>query len=150
MLLWLSIDGLLREKSGGGKSLDDFARSFFGTDDGSRVTRTYTFDDICSALNRIAPYDWAAFLHERLDTHADTHLLDGLTRAGYRLIFTDTPTESFRQTEADSGNVDLGYSIGPRHRHRRHRAIGVVGRRGLPRRRQRRRSHRQREWRGLQ
>ena len=112
VLLWLSVDGLLREKSGGSRSLDDFARSFFGIDDGSRVTRTYTFEDVCAALNRIAPYDWTSFLRERLDTHDDAHLLDGLTRTGYRLIFTDTPTESFRQTEADSGNIDLGYSIG--------------------------------------
>jgi len=112
VLLWLAVDGVLREKSDGRRSLDDFARSFFGIDDGSRVTRTYTFEDVCAALNRIAPYDWASFLRERLDTHGDAHLLDGLRRAGYALVFTDTPTEAFRQAEADGGSVDLGYSIG--------------------------------------
>jgi predicted metalloprotease with PDZ domain len=112
VLLWLTVDGVLREKSGGRRSLDDFARSFFGIDDGSRVTRTYTFEDVCAALNRIVPYDWAAFLRERLDTHDDSRLLDGLTRAGYALVFIDTPTEAFRQAEADGGSVDLGYSIG--------------------------------------
>ncbi len=112
VLLWLTVDGLLREKSGGSRSLDDFARSFFGIEDGSRVTRTYTFEDVCAALNRIVPYDWSAFLRERLDTHVDTHLFDGLTRAGYRLAFNDTPTEAFRQAEADSDTVDLGDSIG--------------------------------------
>ncbi|MEP7043482.1 MAG: M61 family peptidase [Dokdonella sp.] len=112
VLLWLAVDGLLREKSGGRASLDDFARGFFGIDDGSRVTHTYTFEDVCAALNRIVPYDWAAYLRARLDTHSDANLLDGLTRAGYRLAFSDTPTESFRQTEADGGTLDLGYSIG--------------------------------------
>jgi predicted metalloprotease with PDZ domain len=112
VLLWLAVDGLLREKSSGSKSLDDFARGFFGIEDGSRITRTYTFEDVCAALNRIVPYDWVAFLRDRLDTHVDTRLFDGLTRAGYRLAFSDTPTEAFRQAEADGGTVDLGYSIG--------------------------------------
>jgi predicted metalloprotease with PDZ domain len=28
------------------KSLDDFAHAFFGVDNGSYVTKTYTFDDV--------------------------------------------------------------------------------------------------------
>ena len=36
-LIWLDVDTLIREKTGGKKSLDDFARSFFGGHDGSCV-----------------------------------------------------------------------------------------------------------------
>jgi predicted metalloprotease with PDZ domain len=50
-LIWLDADTLIRQLSGGKKSLDDFARSFFGVNDGSYVTATYTFDDIVRALN---------------------------------------------------------------------------------------------------
>ncbi len=90
-LVWLDADTLIRERSGGTKSLDDFARTFFGIDNGSDVTRTYTFDDVVAALNAIQPYDWATFLRTRLLDVAPTPPLDGLTRGGYRLTYTDTP-----------------------------------------------------------
>ncbi len=66
-LIWLDADTLIREKTGGKKSLDDFARLFFGVHDGSYVTETYTFDDIVRALNAVVPNDWAGFLHARVD-----------------------------------------------------------------------------------
>jgi predicted metalloprotease with PDZ domain len=63
MLIWLDADTLIRQRSKGKHSLDDFAHAFFGINDGSYVTVTYTFDDIVAALNAVEPYDWAAFLH---------------------------------------------------------------------------------------
>ena len=41
-LVWLDADTLIRERSGGKKSLDDFARGFFGINNGSWVSETYT------------------------------------------------------------------------------------------------------------
>ena len=37
---------MIREKTGGKKSLDNFAATFFGVDNGSFVTHTYTFEDV--------------------------------------------------------------------------------------------------------
>ena len=111
VMLWLYVDALIREKSGGHKSLDDFAHSFFGIDGGSRITKTYTFDDVCAALNSVTPYDWASFLHKRLDSEK-ADVLDGLERQGWRLVFADTPTDTFRQDEDDAGVSNLAYSIG--------------------------------------
>ena len=54
-LIWLDADTNIRELSGGNKSLDDFARLFFGIDNGSYVTRTYTFDDLVATLNKVQP-----------------------------------------------------------------------------------------------
>ena len=68
-LVWLDADTLIRERSGGKRSLDDFARTFFGVHDGSYVPLTYTFDDVVTALNAVEPYDWATFLRERLNGH---------------------------------------------------------------------------------
>ncbi|EGY02446.1 peptidase M61 [Nitrospirillum viridazoti Y2] len=112
VLLWLDADSLIRERTGGKRGLDDVARALFGGPAGDRVIRTYGFDDVCAALNSVLPFDWATFLRRRLDAHDDTGLLDGLTRGGYRLVFTDTPTDYFRQTETDGGGIDLSYSIG--------------------------------------
>ena len=37
-LIWLDVDTLIREHSSGRRSLDDFARAFFGMNNGSLVT----------------------------------------------------------------------------------------------------------------
>ena len=47
---------LVGEKSGGKKSLDDFARGFFGVEDGRTEVLPYTFDDVVKALNSVLPY----------------------------------------------------------------------------------------------
>ncbi len=61
-LVWLDADTKIRELSDGKKSLDDFAKLFFGIDNGSYITVTYTFDDLVKALNTVQPYDWAGIL----------------------------------------------------------------------------------------
>lgn len=111
-LLWLDADTLIREHSHGQKSLDDFARAFFAVKDGSYVPLTYTFDDIVSALNSVQPYDWAKFLRERLDGHGPGAPLDGITRGGYKLVYTDTPTDYFKAAETRRKVTDLTYSLG--------------------------------------
>jgi len=67
LLIWLDADTKIREMSNRTKSLDDFAKLFFGVNNGSYVPLTYTFDDVVAALNRVQPYDWATFLHTRVD-----------------------------------------------------------------------------------
>ena len=111
-LIWLDADTLIRERSNGKRSLEDFARTFFGINDGSVTTVTYTFDDVVTALNSVEPYDWAAFLHERVDGIAKPAPLDGLRRGGYKLIFTDTPSDYQQAIDAQRGRTDLRYSIG--------------------------------------
>jgi predicted metalloprotease with PDZ domain len=109
-LIWLDVDTLIRERSGGKRSLDDFARAFFGVNDASHITETYCFEDVVKALNDVQPYDWAAFLHTRLDSHGPGAPLDGLKRGGYRLIYNDSETEFFRSSEG--GATDLSFSLG--------------------------------------
>jgi predicted metalloprotease with PDZ domain len=110
--MWLDADTLIREKSGDTRSLDDFARAFFGVNDGSYVPATYTFDDVVSALNGVQPYDWAKFLRARLDGHGPGAPLDGLARGGYKLVYTETPTDFWRGLETKRGATDLTYSLG--------------------------------------
>jgi predicted metalloprotease with PDZ domain len=111
-LIWLDADTLIRQKSNGSRSLDDFARAFFGIDDGSFVTVTYTFDDVVKALNAVEPYDWAAFLHQRLDSIGKPAPLDGLRRGGYKLTYTDTPSDLLSLSDDQRKRVNLLYSIG--------------------------------------
>jgi predicted metalloprotease with PDZ domain len=111
-LVWLDADTLIRERSGGQKSLDDFARSFFGMNDGTWTPLTYTFDDVVAALNKVQPYDWAGFLNTRINQVAPGYPLDGLTRGGYRLVYTEKPTDYWKDNEASRKIVDLTYSLG--------------------------------------
>ena len=111
-LIWLDADTLIRERSGGRRSLDDFARAFFGVDDGVWTPRTYTFEDVVRALNAVQPYDWAAFLTARLEGRGPGAPLDGLARGGYRLAYAETPTDYFRADEASRKINDFTYSLG--------------------------------------
>ena len=110
-LLWLDIDTLLRERSDGRKSLDDFAKAFFGIDDGVWTPKTYTFDDVVSALNAIVPNDWSSFLKTRLEGHGPAPL-DGLKRGGYRLVYEEQPNDLQKEIESADKNADFSFSLG--------------------------------------
>jgi predicted metalloprotease with PDZ domain len=111
-LIWLDADTLIRERTGGARSLDNFARGFFGVHNGAFNENTYTFDDVVAALNAVMPYDWAKFLRDRLDAVGGHAPLDGITRGGYRLVFTAERSEYQRQAESHNKNADFTYSIG--------------------------------------
>jgi predicted metalloprotease with PDZ domain len=112
LLMWLDADTLIRELSGNRKSLNDFARTFFGINNGSFVPVTYLFEDVVEALNSVQAYDWKTFLRSRLDGHGPGAPLDGVDRGGYRLVYTDTPSEYFTDSETSRKKTDLTYSIG--------------------------------------
>jgi predicted metalloprotease with PDZ domain len=95
-MMWLAVDARLRALTHDRKSLDDFARAFFGVDDGSYVTKTYTFDDVVAALNGVAPFDWASFLRARVDTF-NPPLQSGLAATGWKLVYTDRESDYEKQ-----------------------------------------------------
>jgi len=98
-LVWLEADAKIRSLTHDGKSLDTFAAHFFGVDNGSFVTRTYTFDDLVRALNGVVKYDWAGFLEERLNAHEPPRA--GIEASGWKLVYNDQ--QSSFQKQYDSG-----------------------------------------------
>ena len=111
-LMWLEADARIRALSQGAKSLDDFARAFFGVDSGSLVTRTYVFEDIVSTLNSTAESDWAKFLRSRLDAHAPP--LSGFEACGWKLVYTDQESEFEKNAQSNRKLANFSYSIGLR------------------------------------
>jgi predicted metalloprotease with PDZ domain len=89
-LIWLDADTKIRELSEGKKSLDDFAKLFFGVNNGSYITDTYTFEDLVAALNQVQPYDWATFLRTRVYELHPQVPENGFTQGGYKLVYNDT------------------------------------------------------------
>ena len=113
LLIWLDADTLIREATNERKSLDDFARAFYGVEDGVWEARPYTFEDVVSHLNAVHPHDWATFLRTRLDAVGpDAEApLDGIERAGWRLTYVDELTPLEKRMMGGWGN-DFQYSLG--------------------------------------
>jgi len=111
-LIWLDVDTKIRELSGDKKSLDDFARGFFGGVDGTLGPVTYTLTDIARALNSVTAFDWEKFLTQRLHSHGPGAPLDGLTRGGWKLVYSDMPTDYLRQLEDQRKAADFIFSLG--------------------------------------
>ena len=95
-MMWLEVDAKLRALTHDKRSLDDFAHAFFGVDNGSYVTKTYTFDDVVAALDGVAKYDWASFLHAHVNA-VNPPLQDGLAASGWKLVYTDKESEYEKQ-----------------------------------------------------
>lgn len=118
-LLWLAVDAKLRDLSRGKRSIDDFARNFFGVDDGSYVTHTYTGDDVVSALDKVQHYDWANFLDRWVNgTGEQVPLLSGIDASGWRLVYTDKPSgyqnalENVGMGELEGKGINAMFTIG--------------------------------------
>ena len=112
LLIWLEVDGLLRELTKGRRSMDDFARAFFGGRDGDWGVSTYEFADIVATLDGIAPYDWATFLRQRLGATSSEAPKQGFAKGGYRLVYTAEPNSTVRDIEDRTGVVDLSFGPG--------------------------------------
>ncbi len=119
-LIWLDADTKIRELTNGQKSLDDFAKLFFGPYNGSYITFTYDLSDVVKALNTVVPFDWNGFLMSRVYDLHPAAPEDGFTRGGYKLVYTDTPIAWLEKLEAKNGFADfstsLGFAIGSRRR----------------------------------
>jgi predicted metalloprotease with PDZ domain len=111
-LLWLAVDVKLRQLTRDRRSLDDFARAFFGVDDGRMAPELYGFDDVVQALDGIVHADWAGFLRARLDTHDNGGVLDGVDGSGWRLSFADRPGDYARSLDELAEVTSLVDSIG--------------------------------------
>ena len=112
-LIWLDVDTRIRELSGDTRSLDDFARGFFGQNDGEwRTTDTYIFDDVMRALDALAPFDWHGFFTEQLEGKREGTQLDGVARGGYRLVYRAEPSAFTISSDAVFGTTNHSFSIG--------------------------------------
>ena len=112
LMIWLEADALIRSKTGDRKSLDDFARAFFGVNDGEwKQQNTYTFDDVVATLNGVVAHNWSAFLRDRLD--GKTPLTGGVEASGWKLVYTDKPSDYAKEaSKGPPGSTDFIYSLG--------------------------------------
>ncbi len=112
-LIWLDVDTTIRKLTNNKKSLNDFVAAFHGLggDTGPKVV-PYTFEDVITGLNNVAPNDWTTFLRSRLDSNAYQAPLGGLENGGYKLTYSDKPNAWTTMDDADNGTFDFWYSLG--------------------------------------
>ena len=112
VLNWLWADVIIRQQSKGAKSLDDFCKLFHGAPSGPPMVKTYTFDDIVSALNQVSPYDWRGFWTERLSNHGPGAPLGGVEGSGWKLVYDEYSSDLDRAGDREGKAVGAHYSVG--------------------------------------
>jgi predicted metalloprotease with PDZ domain len=113
-LVWLEVATIIHRESHGEKSIDDFCLSFHGGPNNGAEVKTYTFDQLMSALNAIVPFDWASFFHARLDSTSADAPMGGIENGGWKVEFNSQPAKSEGRRGAESGDVfSIGLQIAP-------------------------------------
>jgi predicted metalloprotease with PDZ domain len=113
-LLWLEVATIIHQQTNGAKSIDDFCHLFHGGPNNGPELKPYTFDDVVNALNQIAPYDWAKFFHERLDSTSPDAPVGGIENGGWKFEFTDTPSRQpgRRPGAQETDEYSIGLQVG--------------------------------------
>ena len=106
-LMWLKVDSIIRERSGNKRSLDTFARAFFGRTTTGPDVVTYDRQDVIDGLNAVQPYDWTGFFHTWVDDVAP-HPPDGFTADGWKLVYTGEPSHVVK---ANNFFYSLGFQM---------------------------------------
>jgi predicted metalloprotease with PDZ domain len=115
-LIWLDVDTTIRELTDGRKSIEDFCHLFHGGESSAPMVKPYTMDDVVTALNQVAPHDWTGFFNSRIYQVTPRAPLEGVARAGWRLVYTDSKNDYIRT--GDNNRVEAMYSLGLRVRPR--------------------------------
>ena len=112
LLVWLDADMIIRTKSSGTKSFDDFAKLFWGGTSTAPMVKPYTLDDVVNALNATVPYDWRGFFESRVYRIAQHPPLAALEAAGWRLTYNKTPNWYLALRERTSKETNVSFSLG--------------------------------------
>jgi len=112
VLIWLEADTIIRTRTNGAKSLDNFCLAFHGGPTGMPLVKPYTFADVVQGLNAVAPYDWHGFLTERLTRTGAGAPLGGIVGSGWKIIYTDVPSAFSKAVESEYKGKLLNFSLG--------------------------------------
>ncbi len=111
-LIWLDADTIIREKTGGAKSLDTFLHAFTDPAVTGPITKTYTREDVEKTLESVVPYDWHGFFERYVYQVSPHPPSDDLARAGWRLVYNDKPNKFIEASSATRHNQNYWYSLG--------------------------------------
>ncbi len=111
-LVWLEADQIIRDGTGGKKSIDDFAHAFYGMRNGDWGVLPYTRADVVATLQAVFAYDWDTFLKTRIETPGQPVPLGGIERGGYHLVWKAEPNVYDLGRMSENKALGLTYSLG--------------------------------------
>jgi len=109
-LLWMEADAIIRQRTDGARSLDDFCRKFLGRNSSGDDTVPYDVSEIVRLLKATADFDWERFLTERISRPLDALPLDLVGRIGYRLQYAPSPSN--QDGDRARGGISAQHSLG--------------------------------------
>jgi predicted metalloprotease with PDZ domain len=65
-----------------------------------------------AGLNAVAPYDWAGFLRQRLDSLAPSTPVESVENSGWKLVYNEQPNEFQQNEDTVRKRLNLNLSIG--------------------------------------
>ena len=115
MLFWLEADAILRTKTEGEKSLDDFCRKFFQVKKKSPHPNPYTRRDVVRILKSLHPYDWDGLIARRVESLQTDFDPAVASLLGYRFVsqadLVEVPSDTFRNASGFDMRASLGASF---------------------------------------
>ena len=111
-LFWLNVDCLLREKSDGKVSIDDFCQAFFTSDQKGASPNDYNLEDIVATLDKLVSYNWKRLIRRQVYLPRTELAMDGIVRAGYQIGWSHSKPEFIRTREKVLGRVQAVNSLG--------------------------------------
>jgi predicted metalloprotease with PDZ domain len=112
-LVWLEVATIIHRETKGQKSIDDFCQAFHGGANNGLEVKTYTFDQLVATLNAIAPYDWAGYFRERLDSTSPNAPVGGIENGGWKVVYTDQPSKLSGRRGNQGDVYSIGLQLGP-------------------------------------
>ncbi|MEO7385543.1 MAG: M61 family peptidase [Gammaproteobacteria bacterium] len=119
-LVWLEADMLIRERTRGRRSLDDFCQAFFGGRDqdpaGPPRVLPFEEEDVYATLNAVLLYDWHQFFTARIRVTDPPPPVGGLERGGWRLAYSPLRNGYLQDIETSDSStmMEMAYSLGLR------------------------------------
>jgi predicted metalloprotease with PDZ domain len=113
-LMWWEVDVIIRQKSKGKLSMDDFCKKFMGPLDTKAKVVPYTQKDVVMTLKELADHDWDGFFARRVSAPMEAFPLDVVEMSGYRVAYSTTPSDylTFTLNGAKGTTVTARDSLG--------------------------------------
>lgn len=115
VLVWLEVDQRIRQLTGNKKSINDFCRIFHGGQSRGPEVVGYEFEDVVDALNKVAKYDWANLLRERVYSIQPVPTTVGFELGGWKLVYNDQPNVAqvfAEERQSKDETADFSASLG--------------------------------------
>ena len=113
MLFWLEADALIRSRSNGEKTLDDFCQAFFRAQAEDPVP--YSRKDVVNDLNGVLSYDWRGLISRRIESLQNRFEPEVADSLGYAIQFSnrrpDIPEKTFRWSKGVDAYDSIGMSL---------------------------------------